>query len=63
MVDAMADPRNKANQTSTRRVMNLAFRKDCMEWIMPNLRNFSHLIQMYSFGNTLAKFIAVLRLK
>ncbi len=35
--------------------MNLAFRKDCMGWIMPNLRNFSHLIQMYSFGKSSRK--------
>ena len=30
MVEAIAEPRNKANHTSTRRVMNLAFLRVCM---------------------------------
>jgi hypothetical protein len=30
MAEAMAEPKNKANHTSTRRVMNLALRRFCM---------------------------------
>ncbi len=52
MVEAIADPRNKANHTSTRRVMNLALRRDCMVEIMPKVDSLHHLIQMYSFEKT-----------
>ncbi len=61
MVEAIADPRNKANHTSTRRVMNLALRRDCMVGIMPNVDSLHHLTQMYSFEKTKTNEIAVLR--